>query len=80
MSNRTILKSLLLTLSLTGFIQKSAVACEMCKAGIVSGINLEYVLKLSEGYYWSILLMLTVPFILIITVIFLLMKAGRQKN
>jgi|GEM_PF-3485638 len=52
-------------------------ACPMCKYGLVSVLNPGYVSRLSQGYYWSILLLLGVPPILITSMSILVIRSRR---
>lgn len=53
-------------------------ACPMCKAGLMSAINPRYLTRLAEGYFWSIVLMLSIPFLMVGTVAFFIAKSYRN--
>ena len=55
-------------------------ACPVCNAGLISSFNPQYLSRLAEGYYWSILLLLTVPFTLVGTVALLLARNHRRRT
>lgn len=57
-----------------------AYACPMCKMGLMSAINPRYITKLAEGYFWSIILMLSVPFLLVATMILLVRRSVKSQN
>ncbi|MBI4431118.1 MAG: hypothetical protein HY587_05350 [Candidatus Omnitrophica bacterium] len=57
-----------------------AIACPMCKYGLVSVLNPDYVSRLAKGYYWSILLLLTVPILLVTGMIFLVAGSARRNQ
>lgn len=56
-----------------------AYACPMCKYGLVSVLNPDYVSRLAKGYYWSILLLLGVPVALISGMALLIAKSKRNR-
>ncbi len=64
---------------LTGllFIQQSFLfACPNCKDALAT----ESAKALAEGYYWSILLMVSLPFVITGSVAFLIIRSIRKKN
>jgi len=52
----------------------------MCKAGLISFVNPEYLTKLAEGYFWSIAIMMGIPFVLVGVIVGLVVKANRKKR
>ena len=56
-----------------------AYGCPMCKYGLISVLNPDYVSRLAKGYYWSILLLLGAPITLLTVMISLIVKS-KQKN
>ena len=67
-----------LTIALA-FTWLPAYGCPMCKYGLISVLNPDYVSGLAKGYYWSIVLMLGVP-ITLLTVMIRLIAKSKQKN
>ncbi len=59
------------------FAASHAYACPMCKYGLVSVLNPNNVSRLSQGYFWSIILMLSVPAILITSMGILISRSRR---
>jgi len=47
-------------------------ACPLCKDALTQGM--------AKGFYWSILLMLTVPVVVIGTIAGAIWRAGKKKN
>lgn len=74
-------KAIFYFLAITIFVLlafSEAFACPMCKYGLVSVLNPDYVSRLAKGYYWSILLLLGVPITLIAGVATLIVKSKRN--
>ncbi len=51
-------------------------ACPNCKDALAT----ESAKALAEGYYWSILLMVSLPFLITSSVAFLIIRSIRKKN
>ena len=70
---------LTIALAFTWLPFTEAYGCPMCKYGLISVLNPDYVSRLAKGYYWSILLLLGAPNTLLTVMISLIVKS-KQKN
>lgn len=74
MKARRVLKSVLAVCA--AFSSSAAFACPGCKNALAT----ESAMALARGYYWSIIVMLSLPFILTGFVSFLIYRATRKKK
>ena len=70
---------LVMAMTFTWIPFTDAYGCPMCKYGLISVLNPDYVSGLAKGYYWSIILMLGVPITLLTVMISLIVKS-KKKN
>ncbi len=79
-SKQRVILSLLSISSLLLLLQLSAFACPLCKEALSSANDPNVSTQLGKGFYWSIITMLSMPFLLVAVIAGVVIKAYRRNR